>query len=214
MTTRRVPRLRAAFSSIAVLGLLALASPAFAWHSWYASGRYEHSYSSDRSSDETVFGLDRALPNPQITPGALNPAVTQATIRETVCIPGYAASIRPPEEYTEQLKRRQLREYGYSDYRLSAYEEDHLVAIGLGGSPTSPLNEWPEPHNVQGGWGSDTKDQLEDRLHHMLCRGQISLAQAQQLIAHDWIAAYKQLISPTPIAPKRRRRHTESRWDR
>ncbi|MCE5421156.1 MAG: hypothetical protein JJ713_10360 [Acidithiobacillus sp.] len=159
-----------------------------------------------------VFPAAAALPNPRLTPGARNPAVTQANLRETICRPGgYTRSIRPDEHYTEQLKRRQIREYGYPQqmghdaFRLSNYEEDHLISLELGGSPDSPRNLWPEPHHVIGGWGSYVKDQLENRLHTMVCHHQISLAQAQDMIAHNWIAAYQRYISPTPVQKRSHR---------
>lgn len=153
-----------------------------------------------------VFSLDQARPNRRFTPGALNPAVDQANIRQTICARGYSKSIRPPEEYTERLKRSGLRRYGYSDHRLRDYEEDHLVSLELGGSPTNPRNLWPEPHHVIGGWGSYTKDRLENWLHVLVCRGRVPLAQAQHDIASDWIAAYKHYVGPYPAAGRRHRR--------
>ncbi len=107
-----------------------------------------------------VFSLDEARPSPRITPGALNPAVNQSSIGQTICAPGYSRSIRPPERYTERLKLLGIRQYGYSDLRLRDYEEDHLISLELGGSPTAPQNLWPEPHHVTGGWGSYAKDRL------------------------------------------------------
>jgi hypothetical protein len=84
-----------------------------------------------------VFPESAALPNPRLTPGALNPAVTQANIDETICRRGgYTKSIRPDEGYTEGLKREGIRQYGYSDHRLRDYEEDHLIPLELGGSPS------------------------------------------------------------------------------
>lgn len=152
-----------------------------------------------------VFPEADALPNPQLTPGALNPNVTQENLRETICRPGgYTRSIRPDEAYTERLKREQIRQYGYVQqmgkdaYRLREYEEDHLISLELGGSPDSPQNLWPEPHHVIGGWGSYAKDKLENRLHSLVCSGRITLAQAQHAIATNWIAAYKQYVGPTP----------------
>jgi len=159
-----------------------------------------------------VFPESAALPNPRLTPGALNPAVTQGNLRETICRPGgYTRSIRPDETYTERLKREQIREYGYprsmghDAFRLSNYEEDHLISLELGGSPDSPRNLWPEPHHVIGGWGSYVKDQLENKLHSMVCRGQMPLAEAQRLIATNWIGAYQRYISPTPIQKRSHR---------
>lgn len=152
-----------------------------------------------------VFPETDALPNPQLTPGALNPAVTQANLRETICRPGgYTRSIRPDEHYTETLKRKGVRQYGYprqmgkDAFMLRNYEEDHLISLELGGSPDSPQNLWPEPHHVIGGWGSYAKDKLENRLHSMLCRRRISLKQSQHAIATNWIAAYKQYVGATP----------------
>jgi hypothetical protein len=76
-----------------------------------------------------------ALPDPTRTPGALNPEVTQATIGSTICVRGWTRTIRPPQSYTSALKRQQLREFGYSDRRMSDFEEDHLVPLALGGAP-------------------------------------------------------------------------------
>src|SRR5947209_6316443 len=43
-------------------------------------------------------------PDPRCTPGALNPRVTQATIRRTICMRGWTSTVRPPERITEQEK--------------------------------------------------------------------------------------------------------------
>ena len=148
---------------------------------------------------DVVFPTSQALPNPRLTPGAIYTAVTQDNLDQTICRRGgFTKSIRPPEEYTSKLKREQIRQYGYSDYRMRDYEEDHLVSLELGGSPSSPRNLWPQPHHVAGGWGSYAKDKLENRLHKLVCRGQISLAQAQHEIATNWIEAYKKYIGPNP----------------
>ncbi len=159
-----------------------------------------------------VFPAADALPDPRRTPGAINPAVTQYNLRQTICRPGgYTRSIRPPEDYTERLKRLQVRQYGYparmgrTAYRLSNYEEDHLISLELGGSPSDPRNLWPQPHHVVGGWGSYAKDDLENRLHEMVCRGQISLSRAQRMIATNWIEAYQRYVHPTPIRRRWRR---------
>lgn len=140
-----------------------------------------------------------ALPNPNLTPGAIDPRVTEADLGLTICRRGgYTRSVRPPESYTEPLKRRQILEYGYRDRKIWHYEEDHLVPLEVGGSPYSPHNLWPEPRRVVGGWGSHTKDELENRLHELVCSHQISLATAQFAIAHDWITAFKRYIGSRP----------------
>ena len=106
-----------------------------------------------------------SLPNPALTPGAINPAVTQDNIGETICVRGWTRTVRPPREYTEQLKRDQIRQYGYQTNQLRDFEEDHLIPIGLGGAPANPRNLWPEPRWRAGGWTADMKDELEARLH-------------------------------------------------
>lgn len=89
-------------------------------------------------------GVQIVRPNPRLTPGALNPAVRQATIDSTICVRGWTREVRPPESYTEALKFRQMRQYGESD-PPSAYEEDHFIPLELGGAPRNPHNLWPEP---------------------------------------------------------------------
>ena len=153
-----------------------------------------------------VFPEAAALPIRRLTPGALNPAVTQRNLRETICRPGgYTRSIRPSASYTERLKRLQIRQYGYIDLRLHDYEEDHLISLELGGSPSSPRNLWPEPHHVIGGWGSYAKDMLENRLHTLVCRGRIPLAVAQREIATNWSEAYKRYVGPIPTGERSHR---------
>jgi hypothetical protein len=52
------------------------------------------------------------LPNPLLTPGAVDPRVTQSNIEETICVRGWTRTVRPPESYTEPLKREQINRYG------------------------------------------------------------------------------------------------------
>jgi hypothetical protein len=75
------------------------------------------------------------LPNPQLTPGAIDNSITQQNIHSTVCVKGYTKTIRPPANYTNKLKKRQLREYGYADLNSKHYEEDHLIPLSIGGNP-------------------------------------------------------------------------------
>ena len=51
-----------------------------------------------------------------------------------------------------------------------AHEVDHLVSLELGGS-NAIGNLWPEPY--AGRWGARTKDVLENRLHELVCSGQL-----------------------------------------
>jgi hypothetical protein len=65
-----------------------------------------------------------------LTPGVLNPAVTQATIASTICRRGWTRTIRPPVDFTNALKVRQLHQYGLRG-PPSAYQEDHLISLEL-----------------------------------------------------------------------------------
>lgn len=132
------------------------------------------------------------LPDPSLTPGAINPAVTQANIQQTVCVKGYTKTIRPPAHLTNKLKKRQIREYGYADRNPKHYEEDHLIALSIGGAPHDPSNLWPEPRKSQ--WNAEQKDQLEFVLYKMVCRQEISLAEAQHAMATNWIDAWKRYV--------------------
>ena len=121
-----------------------------------------------------------ALPDPVGTPGAINPAVTQETIGTTICVRGWTRTVRPPQQYTSALKRQQIREFGYADRRLGAYEEDHLVRLELGVAPYDPRNLWPEPRATADGWNADLKDELEAVLASLVCSGRVPLAEARQ----------------------------------
>jgi hypothetical protein len=132
------------------------------------------------------------LPNPSLTPGAIDTYITQQNIHQTVCIKRYIKTIRPPVNYTNKLKKRQIREYGYEDRNPKHYEEDHLIALSIGGAPHDPRNLWPEPRKSE--WNAKKKDQLEFVIYKMVCDGEISLVEAQHEMATDWIEAWKRYV--------------------
>jgi len=110
--------------------------------------------------------------------------------------PGWTRIVRPAVGYTEELKRQQMAAFGYHDRRLSHYEEDHLIPLGLGGAPSDPRNLWPEPRTPPDGWGADRKDELEFVLNQLVCSGGLPLPEAQRAIATNWIAAYLRYVGP------------------
>ena len=124
------------------------------------------------------------LPDPNCTPGVIDSAVTQANISETICKSGYTKTVRPAASYTNKLKKQQIAAYGFTDTNLKDYEEDHLISLELGGSPTDPKNLWPEP-----GSSPNAKDHIENLCHKKVCNGEISLAKAQKEIASNWQTA-------------------------
>jgi hypothetical protein len=118
----------------------------------------------------------RFVADPVISPGALNPDVTPETLDSTVCVSGWTATIRPPSEYTAQLKVEQLRAYGFPG-KPEDYQQDHLISLGLGGHPTDPRNFWPEPYPR-----AREVDTLERELHDRLCAREMSLEEVQREI--------------------------------
>lgn len=133
------------------------------------------------------------LPDPVKTPGAINPNVTQENIDENICVSGWTKTIRPPVTYTNKLKKQQIPGYGYADTNPSHYEEDHLISLQLGGNPKDPKNLWPQPYD--GACNARVKDVLETKLKRLVCDGTVSLQEAQQAIASNWIEAYKQYVN-------------------
>jgi hypothetical protein len=153
------------------------------------------------------------LPDPRCTPGSIDPAVTQANLSRTICVPErlggsrvtYVLSARwaagrPPETQTEAFKYGQA-ERAYGQHHVHG-ELDHLVARELGGS-NAAANLW-----VEAGPIPNPKDRTESVLHEAVCRGRVTLAAAQEAIAHDWMTAERRLglarrgpHAPVPGAP-------------
>lgn len=198
-------RITASLSVCLCVGLLTAAPTAYAWsvssvvHEVEQYFHHVGSYIRRKTGGRAQFTQRYALPNPHLTPGALNPAVTQETLYETVCRPGgYKPPTRLSATDMEKLKSEQIRQYGYRDRQAGDFEEDHLVPVNLGGLPDSPRNLWPEPREVEGGWGSEAKNKLEGQLHTLICNNKVSLATAQYAIVTDWITAYKHYVSANP----------------
>lgn len=159
---------------------------------------------AESSGSYIINSAGVVLPNQQRTPGATNAQVTQADIYSTICTSGWTSTVRPESSYTTSLKEQQLASgYTYQgDTNPSDYEEDHLIPLELGGSPTSVMNLWPEPYNVTD--GARTKDRIENKLNSLVCAGSLGLAKAQQMIAINWFVAYETYIgtpAPSSAAP-------------
>jgi hypothetical protein len=112
--------------------------------------------------------------SPTLTPGALNPDVSQSNIHETICVRGWTKTVRPPVEYTNKLKVEQMRAYGLTGDPAD-FQEDHLISLELGGDPRDPRNLWPEPYPR-----AAEVDRIENELNAKVCSGKLSLADAQR----------------------------------
>ena len=111
---------------------------------------------------------------PALTPGALNPDVTPATIRQTICSRGWTKTVRPPSSFTSSLKLVQIRQYGFTGGPTD-YQEDHFISLELGGAPNDPKNLWPERRPR-----ADHVDTIENQLNAQVCSREISLAEGQR----------------------------------
>ena len=120
-------------------------------------------------------------PDPSCTPGAIDPAVTQADIATTICHSGYTATVRPPESETSRLKSELYKAYGITAGTVS--ELDHLVPLELGGA-NDVKNLWPEVGSLP-----NPKDKVESALNDAVCSGKVPLASAQKAIAANWQTA-------------------------
>ena len=134
-----------------------------------------------------------SLPNPMLTPGAINPEVTQETIGNTICVRGWTRAVRPPRAYASHIKHELVRAYGYTG-RMRDFELDHLIPLDLGGAPADPRNLWPEPRWPADGWTADMKDDLEAALVRKVCAGDLLLHDAQEAIRSNWEAAWTQFM--------------------
>jgi hypothetical protein len=130
-------------------------------------------------------------PDVRLTPGA-----TVAVTESEVCGTGAGKTV---PMVPISLKRKVFERYGVAPPQPDAYEVDYLITPELGGA-TDIRNLWPEPYQNTV-WNAHVKDQLEDRLHRMVCRGDVDLATAQHDISTDWIAAYRKYFhADRPVA--------------
>jgi hypothetical protein len=106
------------------------------------------------------------------------------------------STIRAVSETTKQLAYlRDGTPFGNHTGRCSGFrgcEVDHIVSLELGGS-NDLSNLKIQPYT--GSCNAVDKDKLENRLHRMVCNGQLTVDYAQDLIYTNWIAGYKLYIN-------------------
>jgi len=135
-----------------------------------------------RSEDSAAIAIESGVvPDPRLTPGAMR----EVTISD-VCSMPHEEVVR---DVPTSLRKQILQEYGIANAHAEEYEIDYLIAPGLGGAEDIH-NLWPEPYTSRR-WNARVKDELEERLHQLVCAGKVDLPTAQHDISTDWIAAYK-----------------------
>jgi len=105
--------------------------------------------------------------------GAINAAVTQDNIKETICVTGWTATVRPATSHMNAIKLKLLRAQGLADADKAKYELDHYIPLELGGHPSRADNLWLQPWD--GDMGARAKDRLENQLKKMVCAGEVTL---------------------------------------
>jgi hypothetical protein len=134
-----------------------------------------------------------ANPDRQCSPGAYYSKLTKAVI----CSPTFhTGDVR----YVPDSVKHQVEvEYGLAPKGYDGtLEIDHIVSLEIGGS-NDIANLYPEEATLPGGApGFHVKDKLENKVHDMVCAGQITLRQAQRQIATNWQKLYKKAFGVAP----------------
>lgn len=130
------------------------------------------------------------LPDPSLTPGAANPALT----KQVLCAKGFTT--RTVRNVPSSEKREVYARYGMEPHKgacsgKEGCEVDHLIPLTAGGS-NDITNLWPQSYAGQ--WGAHAKDKLENKLRPLVCSGKLDLAEAQHAIASDWKAFYRRIF--------------------
>lgn len=136
----------------------------------------------------SCFADSPLVPDAQKTPGDV--LTTDASV---ICVKGYTKTVR---NVPQAIKEQAYRNYGITSRKPKEYEIDHLISLELGGS-NSIRNLWPQSYITQP-LNAHVKDELENKLHELICSGQLPVEQAQLEVAQDWVAAYQKHIGPLP----------------
>ena len=133
-------------------------------------------------------------PNPSFTPGATDPHVRQATIKQMICTRGRSTTHR---NVSTRTSNEVYATYHIKKSNRTKYVIDHLVPLEVGGT-NSLTNLWPEPKN-----DAKTKDKLAAQMHAAVCSGRLTLAAAQ---AKFMTTAVTTTVLPTTPARQPNRR--------
>jgi hypothetical protein len=132
-------------------------------------------------------------PDARCSPGAYYSGLTTAVICSASFRTSSVRNVPDSEKHAVEVGYG-LAPKGYG----SSLETDHIVSLELGGS-NDIANLFPEQaafanHSP----GFHVKDALENRIHDMVCAGQLSLRSAQQQIAANWQALYTKVYGVPP----------------
>lgn len=159
------------FLALVVLGALFLV--------WVSTGKNQRR--EDTQSIAHYVGAPQR-PDPRLTPGDV-----MTTDLALICKVGYSRTARDVERRDH---RGVFKDYGLPEPQRGEYEVDHLISLQLGGS-NDRKNLWPQSYRTHP-YNAHLKDKLENRLRKMVCKGNMSIQEAQHRIATDWISSYNE----------------------
>lgn len=120
------------------------------------------------------------LPDPRCTPGAVMKVDLEVVCHE---------STKGRRHVDASVHHRAFTDYGLPfPQPRGAFEVDHLIPLELGGDNTIE-NIWAEAAEPRPGFHE--KDRVENYLHRKVCGGGMTLAEAQRLIATDWLSVWR-----------------------
>lgn len=133
-------------------------------------------------------------PDRRCSPGAFYSGLTTAVICSGSFSTGTIRDVPQSEKFQVES------EYGMTPtYYGYSIEIDHIVPLELGGS-NNIANLFPEPGSGKANY--HVKDDLENKLHDLVCAGAMSLRAAQAGIATNWETLYRRVfgVAPTNVS--------------
>ena len=122
---------------------------------------------------------DGVYPDFECTPGSIYPV----TVKE-ICVPGYSKTVRNTKK---SVKEKVYEMYGIPVSERKGYVLDHLISLQLGGQDSIdnlfPQRRELSPH-------SRDKDRIENFLKREVCKGTMTLKEAQDQIREDWVSVW------------------------
>lgn len=118
----------------------------------------------------------------------LDARVTQQTLADTICRPGYVDQVSASLDRRMELRRQLLQAWQIPEQRAGEYALDHRIPIVLGGAPDTSANTGLLPWS--GPEGERRKSRLAAMLRRCVCTNVMDLSTAQVLISGDWPARY------------------------
>jgi hypothetical protein len=139
-------------------------------------------YAPQARTKESACQARGPLPDPACTPGAV-----MTTDIDVIC----HQATGPRRNVPASVHREAFTDYGFTyPQARGAFEVDHLIPLELGGDNVI-ANLWAEPATPTPGFHQ--KDLVENYLHRQVCAGSMTLADAQRMIATDWMIVWRHI---------------------